>query len=104
MMNETGNYPGQSWLWLFSFFYQVEPFASAPNADLLVVLIMAILTALLALIPFIPGLRTIPKWIPVHRLVWRDYYRSRLPISPTRARETETDISAPEAGAASADR
>lgn len=77
MMNETGNYPGQSWLWLFSFFYQVEPFASAPNADLLVVLIMGILTVLLALIPFIPGLRTIPKWIPVHRLVWRDYYRSR---------------------------
>ncbi|HEY8282330.1 MAG TPA: hypothetical protein VIG28_07580 [Leifsonia sp.] len=77
MMNETGNYPGQSWLWLFSFFYQVEPFASAPNADLLVVLIMGILTALLALLPFIPGLRTIPKWIPVHRLVWRDYYRSR---------------------------
>ena len=104
MMNETGNYPGQSWLWLFSFFYQVEPFASAPNADLLVVLIMAILTALLALIPFIPGLRTIPKWIPVHRLVWRDYYRSRLRISSTRARETETDISAPEVGAASADR
>ncbi len=77
MMNETGNYPGQSWLWLFSFFYQVEPFASAPNADLLVVLIMGVLTVLLALIPFIPGLRTIPKWIPVHRLVWRDYYRSR---------------------------
>jgi hypothetical protein len=77
MMNETGNYPGQSWLWLFSFFYQVEPFASAPNADLVVVLIMALLTILLALLPFIPGLRTIPKWIPVHRLVWRDYYKRR---------------------------
>ncbi|WP_345762414.1 hypothetical protein [Diaminobutyricibacter sp. McL0608] len=74
MMNETGNYPGQSWLWLFSFFYQVEPFASAPNADLLIVLIMGILTALLALLPFIPGLRTFPKWIPIHRLIWRDYY------------------------------
>lgn len=79
MMNETGNYPGQSWLWLFSLFYQVEPFSSAPNADLLVVLIMAVLTALLALLPFIPGLRTLPKWIPIHRLVWRDYYRSRGP-------------------------
>ncbi|MFF1634680.1 hypothetical protein [Leifsonia sp. NPDC058248] len=83
MMNETGNYPGQSWLWLFSLFYQVEPFSSAPNADLLVVLIMGVLTLLLALIPFIPGLRTIPKWIPLHRLIWRDYYRSRTP-HPTR--------------------
>jgi len=42
MMNETGNYPGQSWLWLFSAFYQIEPFKSAPNADILVVLMVAI--------------------------------------------------------------
>jgi hypothetical protein len=77
MMNETGSYPGQSWLWLFSFFYQVEPFSSAPNADLLIVLIMGVLTLLLALIPFIPGLRTLPKWIPVHRIIWRDYYRAQ---------------------------
>ncbi|MBG6058452.1 hypothetical protein RCH16_001906 [Cryobacterium sp. MP_M5] len=77
MMNETGNTPGQSWLWLFSFWYQVEPFASAPNADLLVVLMMLVLSVLLTLVPFIPGLRDIPRWIPVHRLIWRDYYRRR---------------------------
>ncbi len=75
MMNETGNTPGQSWLWLFSFFYQVEPFASLPDADLVVVLIMGVLTLLLALVPFIPGLRTFPRWIPLHRVIWRDYYR-----------------------------
>jgi hypothetical protein len=77
MMNETGNYPGQSWLWLFSFFYQVEPVKSAANADILVVAIMGFLTLLLALIPFIPGLRTLPRWIPLHRLVWKDYYSKR---------------------------
>lgn len=76
MMNETGNTPGQAWLWLFSFFYQIEPFASLPNADLVVVMIMGVLTLLLALLPFIPGLRTIPRWIPLHRVVWRDYYRT----------------------------
>lgn len=76
MMNETGNTPGQAWLWLFSFFYQVEPFASLGNADLVVVLIMGVLTVLLALLPFIPGLRTIPRWIPLHRVIWRDYYRA----------------------------
>jgi hypothetical protein len=27
-------------------------------------------------VPFIPGLRSIPRWIPIHRLVWRNYYRS----------------------------
>jgi hypothetical protein len=86
MMNETSNYPGQPWLWLFSLFYQVEPFASAPNADLVVVLIMGLLTALLALLPFIPGLRTIPKWIPLHRVIWRDYYAHRAaPAEPAGA-------------------
>ncbi|MDY7543543.1 MULTISPECIES: hypothetical protein [unclassified Cryobacterium] len=77
MMNETGNTPGQSWLWLFSFWYQIEPFASAPNADLLVVLLMLLLSVLLTLVPFIPGLRDIPRWIPIHRLIWRDYYKKR---------------------------
>ncbi|TFC25036.1 hypothetical protein E3O55_15080 [Cryobacterium sp. MDB1-18-2] len=77
MMNETGNTPGQSWLWLFSFWYQIEPFASAPNADLLVVLLMLVLSVLLTLVPFIPGLRDIPRWIPIHRLIWRDYYKKR---------------------------
>jgi len=24
MMNETGLYPGQTWLWLFSFWYQIR--------------------------------------------------------------------------------
>jgi hypothetical protein len=30
-------------------------------------------TLLLLFIPFIPGLRDIPRWIPVHRLVWRSW-------------------------------
>jgi hypothetical protein len=28
-------------------------------------------TVLLLLVPFIPGLRDIPRLIPVHRLIWR---------------------------------
>ena len=77
MMNETGNFPGQSWLWLFSFFYQIEPFASLPNADIVVAGLVGILTLLLVLVPFIPGLRTLPRLIPIHRLVWKDYYKRR---------------------------
>jgi hypothetical protein len=30
-------------------------------------------TLLLLAIPFIPGLRDIPRLIPVHRLVWRNW-------------------------------
>ncbi|WP_231567645.1 hypothetical protein [Sinomonas humi] len=77
MMNETGNYPGQSWLWLFSFWYQIPPFNSLANADLVIVGIMVLLTLALMFLPFIPGLRSIPRLIPIHRLIWRDYYRRR---------------------------
>ncbi len=36
---------------------------------------MLILTAALILVPFIPGIRSIPRWLPAHRLIWRDYYQ-----------------------------
>jgi hypothetical protein len=75
MMNEAGNSPGQPWMWLYTFWYQIEPFKSSDNADAQVWGIMMLLTLLLMLLPFIPGLRSIPRWIPIHRLVWRNYYR-----------------------------
>ncbi|MEA5455390.1 hypothetical protein SPF06_11720 [Sinomonas sp. JGH33] len=86
MMNETGNYPGQSWLWLFSFWYQVPPFNSLSNADLVISGIMVVLTLALMFLPFIPGLRSIPRLIPIHRLIWRDYYRKARSAEATRLR------------------
>ena len=81
MMNETGSYPGQTWLMPVSLWYQIDPIGSAPNADLLIVLIVVGLLLVLALIPFIPGLRDIPRWIPLHRAIWR---RSGLAPEPTK--------------------
>ena len=76
MMNEVGNAPGQPWMWLYTFWYQVKPFSTSDNADVQVWALMMFLTLLLLLVPFIPGLRSIPRWIPIHRLIWRNYYRS----------------------------
>ncbi len=75
MMNETSDFPGQPWMWLYTFWYQVKPFSTSGNADALVWGLMMVLTLGLMFLPFIPGLRSIPRWIPVHRLIWRDYYR-----------------------------
>jgi hypothetical protein len=75
MMNETGNYPGQAWLWLYTLWYQVPPMNSSASGDLQVWLIMMVLTLGLALLPFIPGLRSIPRWSRVYRLIWRQHYR-----------------------------
>ncbi len=77
MMNETGSYPGQVWLWLYTFWYQIQPYSTSDNADLLVFLTMGVLSLLLVLIPFIPGLRDIPRWIPLYRYIWRDHYRAQ---------------------------
>jgi hypothetical protein len=74
MMNETANYPGQPWMWLYTFWYQVEPFSSSGNADALVWGLMAVLTLGLILLPFIPGLRSLPRHLGVHRLIWRGKY------------------------------
>ncbi len=82
MMNETGLYPGQTWLWLYTMWYQIFPFNSdsgflglnAGNADLGVIILMTVLTGALALVPFIPILRDIPRWTRIHRLIWRQYY------------------------------
>ena len=84
MMNETGRYPGQAWLWLYTFWYQIPPFTTATNADLLVVIIMGVLSIALMLLPLIPGLRDIPRWVPVHRLVWRNYYQEIARVAASR--------------------
>jgi hypothetical protein len=76
MMNETGSYPGQSWLWLYTSWYQIKPFSTSSNADILVVLVMTVLSLAFVLIPLIPGVRSIPRWIPVYKLIWREHYRA----------------------------
>lgn len=75
MMNETGNYPGQAWLWLYSFWYQVPPFSTSEDADAQIWAIMAVLSLGLVFLPFIPGVRSLPRRLGVYRLIWRDYYR-----------------------------
>ncbi len=74
MMNETGSYPGQAWLWLYTFWYQVTPFSTSSNADVQVSALMGLLSLLLLLLPLIPGLRSIPRKVKVYRLIWREHY------------------------------
>jgi hypothetical protein len=82
MMNETGNFPGQAWLWLYTFWYQIKPFSTSANADALVWGLMALLTLIFILIPYIPGLRSIPRLIPIYRLIWKTHYRNQRTTQP----------------------
>ncbi|HEV2360938.1 MAG TPA: cytochrome b N-terminal domain-containing protein, partial [Acidimicrobiales bacterium] len=85
VMNETGSYPGQPWLWLYTLWYQVPGWKTSANVDMIAIYMTGIATILLLLVPFIPGLRDIPRLVPVHRLVWRSWYRE------DRARATERE-------------
>jgi quinol-cytochrome oxidoreductase complex cytochrome b subunit len=75
VMNETGNYPGQAWLWLYTLGYQIPPYNTSPNADALVLVTMGILTALFVVFPYLPYLNRLPYYLGVHRLIWREYYQ-----------------------------
>ena len=45
------------------------------NADVIIAAILVLLLITFTLTPYIPGLRDLPRWIPLHRLVWKDYYK-----------------------------
>ena len=102
VMNETGSYPGQPWLWLYTLWYQVPGFRSSANVDLIAIYLTGVATLLLLAVPFLPGLRDIPRFVPVHRLVWRSWNQKQAggpppsgPDSPTVAATLDTPSGPP---------
>jgi hypothetical protein len=90
VMNETGSDPGQPWLWLYQLWYHVAPFSNSASVDVWAVYLTGIGTLLLLLVPFIPGLRDIPRWIPIHRLIWRSWERPQEPADTSRPADAAT--------------
>ena len=72
--NETGDYPGAWWLWPYAFWYQVPPMSTSPNADIQAVAIILVIFLILFFMPFIPILNSLPRWLRVYKLIWRDWY------------------------------
>jgi hypothetical protein len=87
VMNETGNYPGQAWLWLYTLFYQIPPYTTAwaANTDVLAVLSVTILSLLLVFLPWIPGLNRLPHVFKVYRLIWKAYYEEQGELAAAKA-------------------
>ena len=80
MVNTVGNYPGQSWLWLVSLWYQLPAFTTpdtylSANADLTILALTGALSMIFIFLPFLPGLRSVPAQVPVYRIIWRHWYR-----------------------------
>jgi hypothetical protein len=90
VMNETGSYPGQPWLWLYTLWYQVPGWTNSANIDMIAIYMTGLATILLLCVPFIPGLRDIPRLIPIHRLIWRTWDSPPPPASAETAQATTT--------------
>ncbi len=75
VMNETGSYPGQPWLWLYTLWYQIPSFSTSANVDLIAIYLTTLCTVLLLLVPFIPGIRDVPRLVPIYKLIWRKWYK-----------------------------
>ena len=65
---------------LYTFWYQIKPFSSSGNVDALVWGLMMVLSLAFILVPFLPGVRPIPRWTRVYKLIWRDWYRTHPPV------------------------
>jgi hypothetical protein len=77
VMNELWNYPGQVWLWLYAGMYQIPALNPSNNAnlDLDVGLLMILFGFLLPMFaPWIPVINRIPRWIPLYKIIYRQYY------------------------------
>ena len=94
VMNELWNFPGQVWLWLYAGMYQIPALnpANNSNLDLDVGLLMILFGFLLPMFaPWIPGINRIPRWIPLYKIIYRQYYRSTRSGQPPARAPSEPD-------------
>jgi hypothetical protein len=77
IMNQIGSWPGQPWLWWYAMWYNVPGPIRAIHgySDIYAIIYAGPVVLLILLIPFIPGVRSIPRYLKVYRLIWRPYYR-----------------------------
>ncbi len=72
--HDESAFPGPWWLTPYTFFYQIPPWNTSSAGDQAAAYTVGLLFFLLILVPFIPGLNKLPRALPVHRIIWRDWY------------------------------
>lgn len=80
-------YPGAWWMTVPTWIYQ-WPFVANSNApDAMALSIGFLFWLALALTPWIPGWNRLPRYLGVHRLIWKEFYREH------RGRVSAKDVS-----------
>jgi hypothetical protein len=75
-------YPGAWWMTIPTWIYQWPFVANSTASDALALGIGFFFWLALALTPWIPGWNRLPRYLGVHRLIWKEFYRNQ------RVRET----------------
>ena len=87
VMNETGSYPGQPWLWLYTLWYQVPGWTNSANIDMIAVYMTGLATILLLLDPVHPRPTRHPAADPgapadlAHAARWHSHRGRGIPAS-----------------------
>lgn len=68
-------YPGAWWMTIPTWIYQWPFVANSTASDALALGIGFLFWLALALTPWIPGWNRVPRYLGVHRLIWKDFYR-----------------------------
>ena len=83
-------YPGAWWMTIPTWIYQWPFVANNGAADALALSIGFGVWLILALVPWIPGLNRLPRYLGVHRLIWKEFYRDHKQRSSPTSDERKT--------------
>ena len=68
-------YPGPWWMTIVTVIYQIPYIANSPAADALALGAGMILFLLLVFAPWLPVINRLPRYLGIHRLIWKQYYQ-----------------------------
>lgn len=80
-------YPGAWWMTIPTWIYQWPFVANSTASDALALSIGFLFWLALALTPWIPGWNKLPRYLGVHRLIWKEFYRNQPVDNPPGAVE-----------------
>ncbi len=76
----VNGYPGAWWMTIPTWIYQWPVVANSSAPDGMALTIGFFFWLALALTPWIPGLNRLPRYLGVHRLIWKNFYRKPTPV------------------------
>lgn len=78
----VAGYPGAWWMTVPTWIYQWGFVKKSPAADALALSIGFLFWLALALTPWIPGWNRLPRYLGVHKLIWKEFYHGQAADTP----------------------